>query len=294
MPYDAQSQQLNLSAGVASVAVATLLVGLKLWALFTTGALSIAASLADSAMDLLISAAGLGAIIYAARPADEDHAFGHSSVEDLVSLGQAIFVAGSGGAILWAATARLLAPEPPALAAQGAGIAVMALSALVTLALVGWQARVARRTGNKVVAADMLHYVGDLLPTLGAILALALSAQFGWGRVDSVVAILAALFMLYGAAKIGLDGWHALMDRAAPPEVIEGIAEIAAIWPGVMGFHDLKTRTAGARLFVQLHIELEGAQSLEAAHGIAAGLKRAIIATYPQADVIIHMDVWHG
>lgn len=294
MPYDAQSQQLNLSAGVASVMVAALLVGLKFWALFSTGALSIAASLADSAMDLLISAAGLGAIVYAARPADEDHAFGHSSVEDLVSLGQAIFVAASGAAILWAATLRLLAPEPHVLAAQGAGIAVMALSALATLALVGWQARVARRTGNKVVAADMLHYVGDLLPTLGAILALALSAQFGWGRVDSVVAILAALFMLQGAARIGLDGWHALMDRAAPPAVVESIAEIAAIWPGVKGFHDLKTRTAGARLFVQLHIELEGAQSLDAAHGIAAGLKRAIIATHPQADVIIHMDVWHG
>lgn len=294
MPYDQQAQQLNLSAGVASVSVALLLVTLKLWALITTGALSIAASLADSAMDLLISAAGLGAIIYAARPADDDHAFGHSSVEDLVSLGQAVFVAASGLAILWAAGHRLAAPEAQALAAQGAGIVVMVISAVATLALVGWQARVARRTGNKVVAADMLHYVGDLLPTLGAIAALALSVQFGWERVDSIVAMAAALFMLWGAAKIGLDGWHALMDRSAPVQVVAGIAEIAQIWPGVRGFHDLKTRTAGARLFVQLHIELDGGQSLEAAHGIAAGLKRAIIAAYPQADVIIHMDVWGG
>lgn len=289
-PHD--HTRLNLSAGLASVTVAGFLVALKLWALWTTGALSIAASLADSAMDLLISAAGLGAIIYAARPADEDHAFGHSSVEDLVSLGQALFVAGSALAIAVAAVGRLVSPAPQALAQEGAGILVMAVSAAVTLFLVGWQSRVAKRTGNKVVAADMLHYVGDLIPTIGAMGALWLSERFGWTRVDSIVALVAAAIMLRGAAEIGLGAWHALMDRAASPEIIAGIAEIAQIWPGVRGFHDLKTRTAGARLFVQIHIELDGEQSLEAAHQIAASLKRAILEAYPQADVIIHMDVW--
>ena len=294
MPYDTPAQKLNLSAGLASVAVAGVLVALKLWALWATGALSIAASLADSALDLLISAAGLAAIVYAARPADDDHAFGHSSVEDLVSLAQAIFVAGSGLAILWAGVARLAAPEPPVLGAEAMGMAVMALSAGLTTALVLWQGRVARRTGNKVVAADRLHYVGDLLPTLGALLALWLSARFGWTRVDSLIAIVAALIMLRGAAHIGVTAWHALMDRAASPEVVQGIADIARIWPGVRGFHDLRTRTAGAKLFVQLHIELEGGQTLEAAHAVARSLKRAIIEAYPQADVIIHMDVWQG
>ncbi|KQB13283.1 cation diffusion facilitator family transporter [Rhodobacter capsulatus] len=293
MPYDAASQKLNLSAGLASVGVAAVLVVLKLWALWATGALSIAASLADSAMDLFVSAAGLAAIIYAARPADDDHTFGHSAIEDLVSLGQAIFVAASGGLILWVSTERLMSPSVP-LAAEGAGIAVMAVSAGLTAALVLWQRRVARMTGNKVVAADMLHYVGDLLPTLGAILALGLSARFGWSRADSVIAIFAAALMLRGALQIGLASWHALMDRAAPADVVQGIAEIAAVSPGVRGFHDLRTRTAGARIFVQLHIELDGAQSLEAAHAIARNLKRAIREAYPQADVIIHMDVWQG
>lgn len=293
MPYDAASQKLNLSAGLASVGVAAVLVVLKLWALWATGALSIAASLADSAMDLFVSAAGLAAIIYAARPADDDHTFGHSAIEDLVSLGQAIFVAASGGLILWVSTERLMSPSVP-LAAEGAGIAVMAVSAGLTAALVLWQRRVARLTGNKVVAADMLHYVGDLLPTLGAILALGLSARCGWSRADSVIAIFAAALMLRGALQIGLSSWHALMDRAAPADVVQGIAEIAAASPGVRGFHDLRTRTAGARVFVQLHIELDGAQSLDAAHAIARNLKRAIREAYPQADVIIHMDVWQG
>lgn len=284
--------RLNRSAGIASVGVAGILVAMKLWALAQTGSLSIAASLADSAMDLLISGAGLTAILYAQRPADEDHAFGHTSAEDLVSLGQALFVLASAGAIAWVATQRLLADTTPPLAAEGPGIAVMVASALLTAGLVLWQRRVARRTGNRVVAADMMHYVGDLGPTLGAILALWLSSRFGLSGADSIIALIAAAMMARGAIVIGLGAWHALMDRAAPPEIIDGIAAIAASWPGVHGFHDLKTRTAGSRIFVNLHIELDGDQSLRAAHAIGAGLRRAIMQAYPQADVIIHKDVW--
>jgi ferrous-iron efflux pump FieF len=80
------------------------------------------------------------------------------------------------------------------------------------------------------------------------------------------------------------------MDRRADPKVIAEIAAIARDWPGVRGFHDLKTRTSGNRIFVNLHIELDGAQSLFEAHEIGAGLRRAILAAYPNADVIIHKD----
>lgn len=288
------SQRLNRSAGIAAVAVAATLVVLKLWAFVQTGSLTIAAALADSAVDMLISGAGLAAIVYAARPADEDHTFGHTSVEDLVSLAQAIFVTGSALAIGYGAVHRLISPAPRQLADEGTGIAIMLASAVLTGALVLWQRRVARLTGNRVVAADMMHYVGDLLPTLGAIIALGLSAQYGIGQADSILALIAAAFMLRAALNIGLGAWHALMDRAADPEIVEGIAGIAAGWPGVHGFHDLQTRTAGSRIFVNLHIELDGAQSLQEAHAIGASLKRAITQRYPLADVIIHKDVWHG
>ncbi len=285
------STRLSVSAGLASVAVAAVLVALKLWAMAATGALSIAASLADSALDLMMSLAAAAALIYAARPADEDHAFGHTSAEDLAALAQAAFILVSAVVIGWAAAARLLAPEPAPWAAEGLGMAVMAVSILLTLALVWWQGRVARATGSRVVAADRLHYMGDLLPGLGAIAALYASSRWGLANVDVVVALAAAAVMVLGAAGIGKGAFDALMDRRADPAVIEGIAAIARDWPGVHGFHDLKTRTAGRRIFVNLHIELDGDQSLRQAHDIGASLRRAILARYPQADVIIHTDV---
>lgn len=283
--------RLSLSAGAASVAVAATLVALKLWAMAATGALSIAASLADSALDLMMSLGAAAALIYAARPADEDHAFGHTSAEDLAALAQSVFVLVSACVIGWAAVNRLLADDPVALADETRGIAVMLISIVLTIALVWWQGHVARRTGSRVVKADRLHYLGDLLPSLGAILALFASSRWGVSNIDAVVALVAAVVMVMGALHIGRDAFDALMDRRADPAIIAGIGDIARTWPGVHGFHDLKTRTAGRRVFVNIHIELDGDQSLRDAHDIGAGLRRAILQAYPQADVIIHKDV---
>ena len=87
-----------------------------------------------------------------------------------------------------------------------------------------------------------------------------------------------------------VSGLAALMDRAADPELIAGIEDIVRDWPGVRGYHDLQTRTAGSKVFVNIHIELDGDQTLYVAHGIGAGLKRAIVEAYPQVDLIVHKD----
>ncbi len=283
--------KLNLSAGVASVLVALVLVGLKLWALEATGALTVAASLADSALDLLVSMTALMAIIYAARPADDDHRFGHSSAEDLAALGQAVLLAGVALTIGYGAVRRLFAETPPPLENEAFGIMVMAISITITLALVLWQRRVVKKTGSKVVAADSLHYVADLIPNIGAMLALVVSSFWSFPQLDSIIAILAAVILLNGAFRIGGAAFDALMDRSANKETMDKLAEIIENWPGLFGYHDLKTRTAGTMLFVQVHIELDGAQSLADAHDIAKALKQGIRAEYPQADVIIHMDL---
>lgn len=283
-------RKLNTSAGVFSVLVALTLVLAKLWALSETGALSIAATLADSALDLMMSLGGLAAIAYAAKPADDDHAFGHTSAEDLAALAQSLFILASSGLIAAAAVIRLLQGDVPLPRNEGSGIAVALFSIVVTAALVLWQRRVISRTGNRVVEADSLHYLGDLIPNLGAIIALLASSQFGIGQVDSIIAILAALFLARGALRIGKAAWDALMDRGADPEMLAGIEEIAEGFPGVHGHHDLKTRVAGSRVFVNLHIELDGEQSLREAHAIGAALRMAIMERYPQADVLIHKD----
>ena len=282
------SQRLNVSAGVASVSVAVVLVAIKAWALAATGALSVAASLADSAVDLFASAAGLAGIVYAAKPPDEDHSFGHTSAEDLVSLGQALLIVASAGLIGWHAVGRLAAP--PALSAERAGLVVMAASIVITFGLVAWQGRVAKTTGSRIVAADRLHYVGDLIPTIGAMVALVASRRLGISWLDPIIALAACLVLVAGAYRIGIGAWNALMDRAADPALLARLDAIITSQPGVLGYHDLKTRSAGSRTFIQVHLELDGTQSLQAAHDIGAGVRRALLAAVADFEVIIHQD----
>ncbi|WP_286174142.1 cation diffusion facilitator family transporter [Rhodobacter sp. NTK016B] len=289
-PESRRTQWLNMSAGVASVGVAVTLVVLKLWALIATGALSVAASLADNALDVMMSVGALAAIAYAARPADSDHTFGHSSAEDLAALAQSALVLTSATVIMVLAASRLLATDASPPSEEGWGIVVMLVSVALTIALVLWQRYVARETGNKVVAADSLHYLGDLLPTLGVLAALATSALWGLSRVDAVVAGLAGLWLARSGLKIGREAWNALMDHAAAPDVVRHINVIAADWPGITGHHDVKTRMAGSRTFISLHVELDGRQTLNEAHAVADGLEHKLEAEIPGAEVIIHLD----
>ena len=282
--------RLNLSAGLLSVTVALVLVIAKLWAFGETGSLSIAATLADSAMDLMMSLGGLVAIIYADKPADDDHNFGHTSAEDLAALGQSIFILISATVIAVAAILRLLDRNVSLPEREASGMVVIVFSIVITIALVLWQRRVAKQTGNRVVAADSLHYLGDLIPNVGALIALWASAKFGIGQIDSIVALAAAALLAFGAMRIGKAAFDALMDRQADTGMIAGIEDITRDFEGVHGFHDLKTRVAGSRVFVNLHIELDGTQTLEDAHAIGAALRRAITEAYPRADVLIHKD----
>jgi ferrous-iron efflux pump FieF len=276
---------------LASVSVALILVLAKYWAFEHTGALSIAASLVDSALDLVMALGGLMAIFYAARPPDDDHTFGHTSAEDLAALGQSGFILMSCAIIAWSALQRLLTPTPVEVQFETRGIVVMIASIVLTAALILWQRRVAKRTGSKVVAADSLHYVGDLIPNIGAIIALIAASAYDFHRIDSIVALGAAGMLAISALRIGKSALDALMDRAAPMETITKIESIAANHPGLRGYHDLKTRMAGSKVFVHLHIELDGEQTLREAHDIGKALKAKICAAIPNCDVIIHKDV---
>ncbi len=279
---------LNLSAAAASIAVALTLVGLKGWAQIETASLAIAASLVDSVLDLMVSLANLAALRYAARPADADHRFGHTAAEDIAALAQAVVVSLSALWIAASAAGRLVEPAP--LAAEGLGLAVMIASLALTGGLVWWQDRVAARTGSRIIRADMAHYLSDFLPLGAAMIALAGSRFLGAHWLDPALALAAAAWILRTGLVIGRGAWDGLMDREAPPETVARIAAIADATQGLRGWHDLKTRTSGTKLFVQIHVEIDGALPLKHAHAIGERLRRDILALGEDVDVIVHKD----
>ncbi len=275
-------------ATVAAVASALLLLGFKTWAYFSTHSVALLSSLADSALDLMASSLNFMAIRFALTPADEQHRFGHGKAEPLSALGQAAFVAGSAVLILVEATSRFSAPA--VVPNSRLGIAVSALSIVVTLALVTLQRYVVKRTGSLAIGADQLHYTGDLLLNGSVIVALVLSSVGGITWADPLFGIGISAFILVNAITIANRAVSGLMDRELPEAERAEILAIARQHPKVLHIHELRTRSSGAQKFIQMHMVLDHSLSLLDAHRISDDVEKAVEAAFPGADIIIHQD----
>lgn len=284
-----QNARLLRLASTASVGTAVVLILVKASAWVVTDSVALLASLVDSMMDSAASLINLLAIRYALVPADDEHRFGHGKAEALAGLGQAMFIAGSSVFLILQAIDRLIHPVP--LANTATGIAVMAFSIAVTLALVTLQRHTIRRTGSTAIRADSLHYISDLTVNLSIILAL-LAASAGYGSLDAWAGIAIAAYILYSAWHIAQDAFHHLLDREVDGAVRETILALAHQPEEVRGVHDLRTRQSGQQMFVQIHLEMSRDLPLWQAHRTAEWVETAVRARFPGSDVIAHQDPW--
>jgi ferrous-iron efflux pump FieF len=252
-----------------------------------TGSISVLASLVDSMMDVAASIINLLAVHYSLQPPDRDHRFGHGKAEPLAGLAQAAFIAGSAVFLILHAVNRLLHPQPLNDALVGVGVLLFAIAA--TGALLAFQHYVIRRTQSTAIRADALHYATDLLTNTATILALGL-AMLGWPLADPVFAIGIALYIIYSAGHIGHEAIQLLMDHELPPEVHARIKEIVRAHSLVRGVHDVRTRRSGQTYFIQLHLMLDDRMPLVEAHRVADEVEAALVAAFPNADVLIHED----
>jgi len=245
-------------------------------------------SLVDSVMDVFASLINLVAVRHAMQPADAEHRFGHGKMESVAGLAQAAFIMGSGIFLIVEAVGRLVRPVDLEMGVVGIG--VMVFSMIATALLVIFQRIVVRATGSVAIKADALHYASDFLVNAGVIVALLLVVGLGWGLADPIAGILVAVIIIYSAVQIVRQSIDRLMDRELPDDERARIAKIATAHPRVAGFHDLRTRSAGLDTFIQIHIEMDGAITLDDAHEICDAVEADIMAAYPSAEVMIHAD----
>jgi len=279
--------QLLKTATWASVLVALGLIMLKSWAWENTQSVSLLASLIDSIMDSAAAVINFFAVRYAMAPADKEHRFGHGKAEALAGLGQALLIAASVAWLLWQVVGRLT--QPQTVEDTSTGIGVMLASMAITAMLVLFQRWVVRRTQSTAIAADSLHYTSDLLMNFGVIIALILT-QAGYYGADPYLALIIGAYVLYSAWGIARNAFHLLLDHELSDEQRQTITQLALAQPQVLGMHDLRSRQSGHMQFIQLHLELADDMRLIQAHAVADAVEASIIAAFPHADVIIHLD----
>lgn len=275
-------------AAIASLLTAAGLIALKFWAYRQTSSESVLASLLDSVLDASASLVNLVAVLHAASPADRTHRFGHGRAEALAGLAQAVFIAASAVILIWHAVTNFGTTQ--ILAAPAVGIGVMVVAILATIGLTLFQKRVIAKTQSTAIAADELHYTGDLFLNGSVIVALLLAGPLDLPFLDGIFAALIAGWIFWNAAKIARAAAEELMDRELPGPERQAIRAAALGVAGVAGVHDLRTRRSGQRIFVEIHVEMDGALTLTAAHVIADSVMHAVWRQFPHAEVLVHQD----
>jgi ferrous-iron efflux pump FieF len=280
--------RLNLVAAVASVAVASTLVCAKLAIWIVTGSVAVLGTLIDSGLDVIASMVTFLSVRQAAQPPDRAHRYGHGKAEAIGALVQAGFVLGSAFFLANEAIRRLIAPQP--IVQGGVAIAVLLLAILLTMALIGLQRFVVRRTHSLAISADSLHYRSDLLMNLAVIVAMLLVAATGWAMLDPLFGLGIVGLLLYSATGLARRALDMLMDRELSSESRARIRRLALGHPKAHGVHDLRTRQAGSDVFIELHLELDGDLDLEQAHVITDEVEARIRAAFPEADILVHQE----
>lgn len=282
---------LNRTAIIAAIIVASIIVIAKTLTWFMTGSLSLLASLIDSSLDIIASAINLVAVNYAAKPADDDHRFGHGKAEDLATFIQSIFIIFSGMFILFKATKRFFYPEQ--IEHNVIGLYVMAFSIVVNFILISFQKFVIGKTNSNIVKADYLHYKTDFLLNLSVAVIFAISLFCNLEAIDPAFACLIAIYILYSSFAIFKKAFDSLMDKELDSDKKLIIENIILSHKEILGLHAVRTRYSGSVLFVQCHLEMSGTLTLNQAHEIADYIEKQIAKTFPDAQIFIHYDPYY-
>ena len=280
----------KINAARLSVASNSLLLVGKLAAGFLMGSISVIADGIHSGMDLLAALIAFAAVRQSAKPADEQHRFGHGKFENLAGIIEAGLIVLAAGAIIWHAVSRLFAPTP--VESLGLGAVVLVVAILVNTGVSQHLMRVARETDSPALEANAWHLRTDILTSVGVLAGLGLIKVTGLLIIDPLVAILVALFILRAAYRLIRDSLRSILDVRLP-EADEGrIQSVLVRYQSEYAeFHALRTRKAGSERHIDLHLVTPAWGSVATAHDLCNRIERDIAALFPnEVHVLIHIE----
>lgn len=272
-----------------SIAAAVLTIALKAGAWLLTGSVGLLSDAAESSVNLVAALAALGALRWATRPADEEHTYGHAKAEYLSAGFEGALILIAAGTIAVAAIERLINPQP--LTDVGLGLLLAGGASLINLVVGVLLVRAGREHRSITVEADGRHLLTDVWTSAGVIAGVVLVTLTGWERLDPIVALLVATNILFTGARLVDRSVGGLMDRALDDAAQGRIAEaLEGFEPRGISFHAIRTRQAGRRSFISLHVLVPGGWSVQQGHDVAEEIEAALRECLPQTTVFTHLE----
>jgi cation diffusion facilitator family transporter len=274
---------------VLSIVAAVLTISLKLGAYLLTGSVGLFSDAAESVVNLVAAVAALWALIYAARPPDEEHAFGHNKAEYFSSGLESALILIAAVWIGMTAWGRIMDPQP--LQNVGLGLSI----ALVAAALNGGVALIILRAGQRLrsitLRADAHHLLTDVWTSVGVVLGIVTVQLTGWLVLDPLIGLVVAANIVWTGVRLLSDTAHGLLDTVLPPEDREVISKVLSRYETEgIEFHALRTRASGQRRFISMHVLVPGHWTVQQAHDLSEKIERDLAAALPQSTIFIHIE----
>ncbi|HET9552921.1 MAG TPA: cation diffusion facilitator family transporter [Anaeromyxobacteraceae bacterium] len=272
-----------------SIAAAVTTIALKMAAWWLTGSVGLLSDAMESLVNLVAAVMTLLMLTVAARPPDEDHAWGHSKAEYFASGAEGALILLAASGIGWAAVQRLLSPQP--IEQAGLGVAVSTAASLVNLGVSRVLAAAGRRHHSIALEADARHLMTDVWTSAGVLAAIGLVALTGWNVLDPLIAIAVALQIVWTGVHLMRRSATGLLDVALVPEEQAALKAILARHEGPdLKFHAVRTRQAAARRFISLHVLVPGAWTVRRGHDLLEQIEQEIRDAIPNAHVMTHLE----
>jgi cation diffusion facilitator family transporter len=272
-----------------SVAAALATIALKTWAWRLTGSVGLLSDAMESGVNLVAALGAFWALTLAAKPADRSHPYGHFKAEYFSSGLESVLIVVAALAIIHAAIGHLLQPQP--LEQLGIGL-VLSLLATALNGLVAWLLlKASRRFHSITLRADAQHLLSDVWTSLGVVVGIGLVKVTGWTILDPLIAIAVAINIVATGWKLFQETASGLLDRSLPEEEQQRLEQLlAGRQTDEIRFHALRTRVAGSRRFVSLHVLVPGRWSVRQGHDLCEQLEQEIAAMLTRTDVVTHLE----
>ena len=283
------------SAALSSLLAAVGLTTMKVVVGLLTGSLGILAEAAHSGLDLVAAAMTYIAVRISGKPADRSHLYGHGKVENLSALLETLLLFITCGWIIYEATRRLFFHKVEVEVTVWS-FAVMATSIAIDVSRSRVLSRIAKKYNSQALEADALHFQTDVWSSAVVIVGLACvklgewAPSFGWLReADAVSALGVSALVIWVCWQLGTRTVNGLVD-SAPAGMEERILAAVSAVPGVRDCHNIRARYSGPKLFIDLHVLVDGRQSLFEAHRLTETIEGVIQQIVPEADVTVHPE----
>ncbi|HTY42640.1 MAG TPA: cation diffusion facilitator family transporter [Thermoanaerobaculia bacterium] len=274
----------GLSIGAALVTIAMKTVAWKL-----TGSVGLLSDAAESVVNLAAALIALWALTVAERPPSPTHDFGYSKAEYFASGAEGFLILAAAFGIAIAAWERWQNPQP--IADARAGVAVAAAASAVNGVVAAALFRAAARLRSITLRADAQHLMADVWTSVGVVVGISLVAATGWQRLDPLIAFAVAVNIVWTGWKLVRETGLGLLDTALPED--ERARVTAAIAPfqeeGIL-FHAIRSRVAGRRRFVTMHVLAPGSWTIQRGHDLCESIEKAVRETLPDAHVFTHLE----